>query len=119
VFPPAAEPAYFVVFQNAEQLRLCRRRHLPDFIEEKRAAVGEFEAANPPFRRSRECSPFVPEYLAFHQRFGYGGTIDGDKRPLGARRETVNGSRENFLARSRLACNQYVRRTAKPAPKSA
>ena len=83
-FHLAAEPAHFMVLQHAEQLCLRRRRHLADFIEKQRAAVGHFKTANPPLGRPRKRTAFVPENFTFHQGFGNRRTIDGNKGPIGA-----------------------------------
>ena len=52
-FDLAAEPAQFVVFQNAQKLGLRADRHLADFIEQQRAPFGEFETAGAAFERAR------------------------------------------------------------------
>src|SRR5208283_5361443 len=89
-FHLASQPSHLAVLQHAQQLRLRRRRHLPDFVQQQRSAVRQFETANPPLRRARERAPLMPENLALHQRFGYRRTVDGHKRPARPRRQLVN-----------------------------
>jgi hypothetical protein len=99
-FHLAAEAAYLVVLEHAQQLRLRRSRHLANFIEQQRAAIGKFEAAEAAFRGAREGPALVPKNFTFHQGLWNGRTIDGDEGPLRARGEPVNGSRQDFLART-------------------
>ncbi len=90
---------------------MCRCRHLADFIEQQRAAVRQFEAANAPLGRPRESPAFVAKNLAFHQGLRDCRTIDGYKRSVRARRELVQRPRHNLLARPRLSRDQYRSRT--------
>ena len=56
----AAEAPHLVIFEHAQKLRLRRRGHLSDFIEQQRAAIGQFEAADAPLRCARECAALAP-----------------------------------------------------------
>ena len=103
----ASQPADFVIFQHAQQFRLGGRGHFADFVEQQRAAVGQFEAADAAFGGAGECAFFVPENFAFHQRFGNGRAIDGDEGAVGARREHVNRARHHFFARAGFAGDEH------------
>ena len=95
------------VFENTQQFGLCLRGHLADLVKQQRAAVGEFETAEPPLRRTGKSSALVAENLALHQGFGNRGTIDRNERTVGARREPVNRARQNFLARPGFTRDQH------------
>ena len=103
----AAQAPHFVVLEHAQQLRLRRRGHLADFVEQQRAAIGQLEAADAPLGRAGEGAALVAENFALHQRFGDRRTIDGDEGPVGARRKPVNRARQNFLARAGFAGDQH------------
>ena len=62
----ALEPA---VLRHAQQFGLELRRHLGDFIQKNRAAVGHFKAADALGDGAGERAFFVPEQFAFQQRF--------------------------------------------------
>ena len=53
-FHLAAEPPDFVILENAQQLRLRRRGHFADFVQQQRAAVGQLEAAEAALRGARK-----------------------------------------------------------------
>ena len=103
----AAEAADFVVFQNAQQLGLRGRGHFADFIEQQRAAVGQFEAADAAFGSAGEGAFLVAENFALHQRFGNRRAIDGDEGTIGARRKHVNRARDHFFAGAGFAGDQH------------
>ena len=67
----AAKSSDLSVFQNAQKLRLQRKRHLPDFIQEQRAAICQFEASRTSDDGSCECAFLMPEDFAFDQSFRY------------------------------------------------
>ena len=106
----AAQAAHFAVLQHAQQFGLRRRGHLADFIEQQRAAVGEFKTSDAPFRRARKSPALVAENLALHQRFRNRRAVDGDKGPLGARRKFVNGARDDFFAGAGLTGDEHRKR---------
>ena len=65
--PGAADPLEGLLVQKPQELRLQRRRHLPDFVQKHRAAVRRLEQPAPLSPRIREGSLFVAEELAFEQ----------------------------------------------------
>ena len=68
--------------EHAQQLRLQRRGHLGDLVEEERAAVGQLEAAQPPLGGAGEGAALVAEQLALDERLGDGRAVEGDERLL-------------------------------------
>ena len=66
----AAETPDFVIFEHAQEFRLGRRRHLADFVEQQRAAMRQFKAADAAFGGARERAFLVPENFAFHSDSG-------------------------------------------------
>ena len=77
----SAQPADLAFFENAQQFGLRADRHVADLIQKHRSVVSLLEAADVTFERSREGALLVPEQLAFNQRFGQRGAVDGNKRP--------------------------------------
>ena len=53
-----------------------------------------------------ERPPFMSEQLAFDERLGNGGAIDGLERPLPTRAVEVNGPGHQLLAGAALAANE-------------
>ena len=65
---PPAEPAQLPALEDAEEVRLKRRRELADLVEEKRAAVGTLERADVLAIRPGERPSLVTEELARDER---------------------------------------------------
>jgi len=95
------------LLQDAQQARLERHRHLGNFIEEERPAVGKFQESllSTP-TRTGESALVIAEELAFQQRFLKRRTVDRDKRLVGPLACAVDAAGEEFLPRSRLSENQ-------------
>src|SRR5271165_5313141 len=94
------------VFEHPQQLRLGGDRHLADFVEQQSAALGEFKASGAAIERSRESAFLVAENLAFDERLGNGGAVDGDKGLSLAITERVDGARYEFFAGSAFTGNE-------------
>jgi hypothetical protein len=88
---------------SAQQLRLHFHRDIADFIQKKRAPVGQLQTADLGGGRPREGALLVSEQLAFDEGDRQGRDAQADKRALTARAEVVDGSREQFLAGAGLA----------------
>src|SRR5918998_2049690 len=58
------------LLQNAQQFRLGRERHVTDFVEKERAAMGLSKESPGAFNRARESAFLMTEELAFQQCFG-------------------------------------------------
>ena len=63
----AADAEELALRQHAQQPRLQRRRHVADLVEEQRAAVGLFEAADVALAGAGERAGLVAEQFAFQQ----------------------------------------------------
>jgi hypothetical protein len=81
----SADAVELAILQHAQQARLQRRRHVTDFIEEQRAAIGLLEPSLALQRGPGESALFVAEELGFEQVRRDRGDIDGDKGFVGAR----------------------------------
>ena len=92
-----------LVHQHPQDLALRLARHVGHFIEIERAAMRLFQSAN-----LAQVAAFVldAEELLFHAVGGDGCGVDGDERPLGARRQLMHLPRRQFLACARGAGNQ-------------
>src|SRR3974390_237661 len=106
-FAFGSEPAQLAVFENAQELGLSSNRHLTDFVEQKGAAFGQFEAARAAFEGASEGAFFMAENFAFNESLRDGRAIDGDERPALAGAKRVDGARNQFLAGAAVSRNQY------------
>ena len=73
----AAEAFEASLFEHAQQLGLRHQRHVADFVEEQRAAVGELEAARLAIVRAGEGAFFIAENFRFEQAVRERGAVDG------------------------------------------
>ena len=55
-------------------------RHISNFVEEDRAAVGQFEASNAVGSGVSKCAFDVPKEFAFEDSFRQRAGVDGDQR---------------------------------------
>ena len=97
---------HLALLNDAEELDLHRRRDLPDFIQEERAAVCRFEDAEAVVHRACEGATRVPEELALKQRVGERAAVDRDKRPARSRRRVVQPPRKSLLPDAALPGDQ-------------
>ena len=94
--------------EYSQQPRLQRRRHVADFIEKQRTAIGLFEAATPQAVGAGERTFLVTEKFRLEQ-FGWNRRgVKRDKRFLDARTMLVQGARHQFLASTRFSGDEYV-----------
>ena len=98
----AADAPECLLLEEAQQLGLQRQRHVADFVEEHRAAVGLFEQAPSALARVGERAAFVTEQLALEQRVGQRRARDVHERPGGARAQRVQRARGDVLAHAGL-----------------
>ena len=104
----AADALEYALLQHPQQLHLHGWVHVAYFVEEDRAAVGDFE---PPLARCQstgEGALLVAEQFALEQLGGYGTAVDRHEWACSARRSLVDGARNDFLAGAGFAQNQYV-----------
>ena len=84
------------------------RGHFANFVQQQRAAVREFEAAEAPLGCARECAFLVAENFALHQRFGNGRAVDGHEGPASSRRKHMDRARDHLFPRSGFARDQHA-----------
>ena len=72
----------FMRLQDAQQLALHGERHLADFIEKDRAALGMLEKPGTSLVRASESPFHVAEHLALGQRFRNSRAITDDEWAL-------------------------------------
>ena len=94
--------------EEAEQQRLHAQRHLADFVEEHRAAVGRLEQAGLVAIGVGEAALDVAEELRLEQRVGQAGAVERDERLRAARAALVNQLRGDFLADAAFAGDEHL-----------
>src|SRR4029079_12483173 len=96
-----------VGLEHAEELRLELRRHLPDLVEEERAAVREVEEALLEVARVGERALLVAEEETLEELLGNGAAVEVDERAFGARALRMEVARHDLLVRAGLALEQH------------
>src|SRR5262245_3029181 len=104
----AADWPVFALLEDAEQLGLEVRRHLADFIQQQRAALGHLEEAFLVHRRAGERAFLVAKQLGLDEILWNGGAVDLDERALRALAVVVDGVGDQLLAGAVLALNEDV-----------
>ncbi|OIQ81875.1 hypothetical protein GALL_363420 [mine drainage metagenome] len=84
--------------QHAQQPGLQLVRHIADFVEKQRAALGLLEAPAPGRLRAGEGAALMAEQFALQQVSRNGCGVDGDERTVRARAVAVQCLRHQFLA---------------------
>ena len=114
--PVGADAFDLAFFEHAQQLGLHGGRHVADFVEEERAAMGLLKLANVPLRRAGERAFFMAEEFAFNQLCWNGGAVERDKGTGSAMALFVECAGHEFLAcagfaidaDTRLACGHAL-----------
>ena len=83
-----------------------RQRNLADFVQEKRALVGQFKQTAFLRPSVRECALFISEQFAFEQRLRNGGAIDREERLGLAQALVMQSFGDQILAGSILPFDQ-------------
>ena len=96
-----------MLLQHAQQLGLQLERHFADFVEEHDAAFGGAEHTEAAPGSAGERALLVAEQLAFGQRRGERGAVDGDKRFVAARTQAVEQPSPELFAGAGLAAHQH------------
>ena len=104
IAPQALEGA---VLQDPQNLRLDHQRDVADFIQKDRAATGLLELSDPPCRGAGEGARLVAKKLAFQQGLRDGRAVDDHQRHLISPAVLINRACHQFLARARLAADEY------------
>ena len=73
--PRAAQALELPLLQHPEKLRLRRRAHLADFVEEEDAAGGELDLSGLGLLRAGERAAFVAEELRFEELLRQGRAV--------------------------------------------
>ncbi len=95
------------LLEHPQQLRLQRRAHRPDLVEEERALVGLFEPALTGGDRAGEGAPHVAEQLRFEQCFGNRAAVERDEPIVAPRTVVVQRPGRELLAGAGLAGDQH------------
>ena len=93
--------------QHAQQPRLQGRRHVADFVEEQRAAVGLLEASAAQSVGAGEGTLLVAEQLRLQKIRGKGRRVEGDEGFVGARTVAVQSACHELLACARFPGDQH------------
>ena len=104
------------ILEDAQQFDLDREGHIADFVEEKSAAVGLFEASGAACDGAGEGAFFVAKELAFEEVFGDGTAIEGDHLVLAARAVLMDRLGDEFLAGAAFARDKHRRVSACDPP---
>ena len=103
-----ADALHLAGFKHAQQLGLLAHGDVGDFVEEERAAFGQLEAADALGAGVGECAFDVAEELGLEGALGQRAGVDGDHGARGARRESVEGLRDDFFAGAVLAGDEHA-----------
>ena len=94
------------VLDDAQEFDLRGHRHVADFVEEERPAVGVLEAALAGREGPGERAFLVSEEFALQDAFAEGGAVEGDEVAAAAGRVVVQGLGDEFLAGAALALDE-------------
>src|SRR5216684_1088076 len=103
----ATNPLELPLLQYAQQFDLERNRHVADFIEENRAAIGLLESADPRRDRAGKCTFDVSKQFGFEKVFRDGAAINTNQLLIFTRAVEVNSLRDQFFAGACLTLDQY------------
>src|SRR5262249_22572881 len=103
----AAEALELLFLEHAQQFRLQRERNIADLVEEQRAPVGHFEAANLLRDGAGKRAFLMAEQLAREKMGRNGRAFHLHERAAAARAERENGSRNDLLAGTGLPKKEY------------
>src|SRR5438132_8021522 len=78
-----------------------------DLVEKDGATVGRLELADLELVGPREGAALVAEHLALEELAWHRGAVDLDEGPGPAGGELVDRTRDELLARARLACDEH------------
>src|SRR6267143_676300 len=105
--PIAAHRFKLTLLKNAQQLDLRAKRQLADFIEKDRAAIGELETPDVPFKSAGKGSLDMPKQFALYKARRNGAAIDLQKRPVLACAAVMNRACDQFLPGAGFAIDQH------------
>ena len=102
-----AHPPHLTRLQDAEELRLHRRIHLPELVKEDGALVRPLEDPSMGGDGAAEGPPLVAKELALQQVGGERGAVEHHVRLVGPTAPLVNGPGDQLLARAGLAFDDH------------
>ncbi len=102
----AADSFELALLKDTEQLHLQRGRHIPDLIEEQRAAVGLLETTDTGLYRAGEGAFDVSEEFRFQQVLRDRATVDTNQLVIPPGTVEVHRPGDEFLTRSGLSLDQ-------------
>ncbi len=103
----AADAIELALGQYPQQTGLQRRRHIPDLIQEQRAAIRLLEATAAQAVRAGEGALLVTEELRLQQFAGNGRGVERDEGLAGTRGMLVQGAGDQFLAGTGFTRDQH------------
>src|SRR5579863_2381097 len=103
----AADGPYVTKLKHAQQLGLKAERHVADFVEQQRAAIGLGEETFARLDGACEAPARVPENLPFEQFLRDRRRVDGDEWLARARAARVDGAGDELLADPRLPRDEH------------
>ncbi len=98
----------FPLLQDPQECDLRVGRKVADFIQEDGAAIRQFEAPEAPLHRSGEGPFLMAEQFGGDQTRRQCTAVHTDEGAARSLRSLVDGAGDQFLARPRLACDQYA-----------
>src|SRR5574337_54543 len=108
--PRSADPIDGPLLQRPEQLRLQRRRHLTDLVQQEGAAISRLKLPHATGDRACEGATLVAKQLTLQQRLRNRRTVDRHKGALGPLAPQMRLTSEQFLACAALAPEKDRRR---------
>jgi hypothetical protein len=96
------------VLQDLKHLRLQEKRHIPDFVQENGAAMGQFKFPRlRPLCASKSAS-LIAKQLTFKELAGNGSTVDFDKWLALPIRRQMKALGHEFLANTAFPGNDNI-----------
>lgn len=94
------------LLENTQETHLHIERHFSNLVEEDGSAMRELELSDLLRERAGERAFLMAEQLAFDQGLGDRAAVDGHKRLSLTRGTVVDGSRDDFFARTGFAAHE-------------
>src|SRR2546427_744980 len=104
----ASDPLERLLLERAQDLRLGLEAHVPDLVQEERAAVGHLELPAAARQRPGERALLMAEQLGLDQLFGDRGTVDLDEGTLVTSGLDMDSPGDELLAAAVLAVDQHA-----------